>query len=75
VDSKVTCGQRAGSVKRHHYAVGGIAHYWIVDPEARTVTVLQLDDAAYVERAVVKAGETWRTDQPFPLTLSPAEFL
>lgn len=62
-------------LKRHYYAAGGIPHYWIVDPEARTLTVFALDGETYVERAVVKPGETWRTDEPFPLTLDPADFL
>jgi Uma2 family endonuclease len=62
-------------LKRHYYAAGGIPHYWIVDPNARTLTVFALDGETYAERAVVTAGETWRTGEPFPLTLDPADFL
>jgi Uma2 family endonuclease len=62
-------------LKRHYYASGGIQHYWIVDPQARTLTVLELDRNSYVDRAVVEPGQIWQTDEPFPLRLDPAEFL
>jgi Uma2 family endonuclease len=52
----------------------GIPQYWVVDPKARTVTVLVLDGKDYRQDAVVKAGEPWRTDDPFPLELDPAAF-
>jgi Uma2 family endonuclease len=61
--------------KRHDYAVAGIPWYWIVDQEAETVTVLTLDGSGrrYAEEAVIKAGDTWRTAEPFPLVLDPTE--
>jgi len=64
-------------LKRHEYAVAGIPLYWIVDQQARTLTVLRLDDKSkqYVESAVVRPGVPWKTDDPFPLTLDPAEFV
>jgi Uma2 family endonuclease len=64
-------------LKRHEYAIAGIPQYWIVDQQARTLTVLRLDDTGqhYVESAVVRAGSPWKTDDPFPLTLDPAEFV
>jgi Putative restriction endonuclease len=61
--------------KRRFYGYVGIRHYWIVDPPNRTLTVLRHDGAAgYEEVAVVKPGTTWRTDDPFPLALDPADF-
>ena len=62
-------------LKRHHYATGGIRWYWIADPGARTLAVLELDGDAYRESTVVPAGTKWTTEQPFPLTLDPADFL
>lgn len=62
-------------LKRHYYARIGIPGYWIVDQRARTLTALRLDGDAYREEAVVKVGSTWQTDQPFPLSLDPADFL
>jgi Uma2 family endonuclease len=62
-------------LKRHYYATGGIRHYWIVDPKARTLTVLELDGDTYVERALVGPGQVWQTNEPFPISLDPADFL
>jgi Uma2 family endonuclease len=38
--------------KRHLYAAHGVAHYWIVDPDARTLTALTLRDGQWVEAGV-----------------------
>lgn len=61
-------------VKRKAYAAAGIGRYWLVDPNAETVTVLALgEDGSYDTEIVVEAGKTWTTDTPFPLSLKPAE--
>jgi Uma2 family endonuclease len=62
-------------LKRHYYAAGGIPQYWIVDPEARRLTVLTLDGETYADRAVVEPGQVWQSDEPFPLSVDPADFL
>jgi Uma2 family endonuclease len=36
-------------LKRYEYAEFGIAEYWLADPDAATITVLQLVDGIYVE--------------------------
>ena len=61
--------------KRLEYARAGVPHYWVVDPTARTLTVLELDRDAYREAAIVAAGTTWKTEEPFPMSLDPAEFV
>ena len=61
-------------LKRHYYASVEIPRYWIVDPFERTLTVLALDGTEYKGEVVVPAGETWRTEHPYPLELDPAEF-
>lgn len=43
--------------KRREYAEAGIPEYWIVDPEAETVTVLQLQDERYAEHGVFGRGD------------------
>jgi Uma2 family endonuclease len=71
--------------KRHYYAAMGIPRYWIVDPSARTLTVLALEAAKlkvakleaanrYRDEIVVAAGQRWHTDDPFPLELDLADF-
>ncbi|WP_239075266.1 Uma2 family endonuclease [Planosporangium flavigriseum] len=62
-------------LKRHYYAAGGIPQYWIVDPKARRLTVLTLDGDAYVDRAAVEPGRVWQSEEPFPLSVDPADFL
>jgi Uma2 family endonuclease len=61
--------------KRRAYAGAGIPQYWIVDHRKRTMSVLTLDGSGehYVEAAVLRPGEPWKTDDPFPLTLDVAE--
>ena len=42
--------------KRSDYAEARIPEYWIVDPRSHTVTVLELDGAAYAVRGVHRRG-------------------
>lgn len=39
------------------------------EPRKQTLTVLETVGAVYRETAVVRAGDEWRTDRPFHLTL------
>ena len=47
--------------KRQFYAAAGVREYWIVDPAADSVTLLELDDGDYVERAALTAADTLTT--------------
>lgn len=38
--------------KRHLYAKHGIRHYWLVDPDTRTLEALELRDGIWVELGV-----------------------
>lgn len=49
--------ERDTKVKRADYAEAGIAEYWIVDPEAATITVLTLDSDTYRVHGLFKPGE------------------
>lgn len=44
-------------VKREEYARAGIPEYWIVDPEAKSVSVFVLDGEAYDHRATYTVGQ------------------
>ena len=50
--------ERDRSLKRALYARYGVREYWLVDPDIRTVTVLLLDEGAFVEIARYGAGQT-----------------
>jgi Uma2 family endonuclease len=62
-------------LKRNLYEEAGVAAYWIFDPEAKILTVLELENSRYVERAVVKAEEAYDAEIPFPVRISPSELL
>lgn len=44
--------------KRREYAEAGVPEYWIVDPDAETLTVLRLDAGSYAAHGVYGRGET-----------------
>ena len=43
-------------VKRQEYAQAGIVEYWIIDPRNERVTVLRLEQGAYVEHGHFERG-------------------
>ena len=47
--------------KRRIYAEAGVLEYWPIDPRNDTVTVLELQDGQYIERAVLGANDTLTT--------------
>ena len=47
--------------KRQLYAEAGVLEYWLMDPRNDTVTQLELQDDAYVERAVLGVGDVLTT--------------
>ena len=50
--------ERARTVKRKLYAEHGVKEYWLVDPDAMTVTVLLLGESAFEEAGVYHKGQT-----------------
>ena len=53
--------QRDLELKRSRYAHFGMEEYWLVDPEARTITVLSLTGGEYEERGTGRAGDQLTT--------------
>ena len=59
------------TVKRALYAKHGIQEYWIVDTDARTVTVLLRDAAGFVEVGVCAEGQTLASPTLVGFTINP----
>jgi Uma2 family endonuclease len=62
-------------LKRGVYEQAGVASYWIFDPDREALTVLELSNGRYVERAVVVGKEVFDAVLPFPVRLVPAELV
>lgn len=58
--------------KRAVYAEAGIPGYWLVDPTDRTITVLELEGDAYVERAVLDVAGRCEVSVPTAFVLDAA---
>ena len=56
--------------KRVAYAAAGIPAYWLVEPDAGTITVLDLVDGDYVERSVVGIDDAVEVDHPTTFVLA-----
>lgn len=63
------------SEKRHIYAEGRAAWYWIVDPEEPSLSVLRLVEDGYEKEARVTGLQPYETKQPFAVRVVPAELL
>lgn len=51
--------ERDLTVKRRLYAQHGVKEYWLVDPDARTVTVLLLGERGYEEAGTYRSGQSF----------------
>ena len=58
--------------KRFVYAQAHIPAYWLIDPDAMTLTILELADDQYVERAVLERDTELKVTLPFSMTVSAA---
>ncbi len=58
-------------LKRDRLQSAGVQSYWLVDPEAVSVTVLELVDRTYVERAHVVGAESCDVLLPWLMTITP----
>ncbi len=63
------------TLKRSLYEAYGVPSYWLLDLPAPALTVLELEDGRYAERAVVRGAESWTAERPFPVTLVPADLV
>ena len=51
--------ERDLTIKRRLYEEHGVREYWLVDPEAMTVTVLLLGERGYREAGVYRSGQSF----------------
>jgi Uma2 family endonuclease len=59
--------------KRSRYEALGVPAYWIVDPAGPSLTELRLSGRGrYTERSAVAGEQTFATDYPFPVEVTPA---
>lgn len=63
------------SEKRHIYAEGGAAWYWLVDPAVPGLTALRLAGRSYEDHAMVQGSTAYVTDDPFPVRVVPSELV
>ncbi|TVT06136.1 Uma2 family endonuclease [Amycolatopsis bartoniae] len=62
-------------LKRARLAAAGCPNYWLVDPYVPDVLCLSLAGDAYVTLAKASHDQPIAVDQPFPVTLNPAELV
>jgi len=63
------------TLKRARYEAAGCPSYWVVDPDAPSLTAWELQDDGYVEVATVTANETFVATTPFEVAVTPARLL
>jgi Uma2 family endonuclease len=61
--------------KRSLYEEAGVAHYWLADPAAPSLTVLDLVAERYQQRASVRGDEPLTLNAPFPITIKVSELM
>ncbi len=59
--------------KRLVYAESAVPAYWLVDPDAETLTVLELEGREYNERRVLGVDDEHDVTLPFPMTVRGAD--
>ncbi|NJN39374.1 MAG: Uma2 family endonuclease [Acaryochloridaceae cyanobacterium CSU_3_4] len=67
--------ERDYRAKRQQYQVLGIPEYWIVDPALQRITILILQDSAYIEQGVFRVQQPLQSPQFPDLFITPAKLL
>jgi len=62
-------------LKRSKYQDAGVQSYWIVDPEAPSITALELVDGGYVTVAEATGDQAVTFEKPFTVTVIPAALI
>jgi Uma2 family endonuclease len=59
--------------KRAAYQHAGLGHYWLVDPLAASITVLDRVDGQLTTTATASGDQPVTIVRPFPVTVVPAD--
>jgi Uma2 family endonuclease len=62
-------------LKRSKYQDAGVVSYWIVDPEAPSVTALELINGHYVVVGEASGDEVLTLERPFPVLVVPSSLV
>jgi Uma2 family endonuclease len=62
-------------LKRDRLQSAQVPSYWLVDPDGPSVTVLELQQGAYVEVARADGRAACEVERPFPLAMVPQDLL
>jgi Uma2 family endonuclease len=62
-------------LKRSKYQDAGVQSYWIVDPQAPSITALELVDGQYVTAGEATGDAAVTLEKPFPVTIVPATLI
>lgn len=60
------------NLKKARYELAGCPHYWVVDPQAPSLTAWELRDGAYVEVASVTGDQAYAASVPFAVEVTPS---
>lgn len=61
--------------KKAAYERMGVASYWVVDPQAPSITVYELADDHFELTAEVKDTDVLSVEKPFPVRITPRDLL
>ncbi|MET0864085.1 MAG: Uma2 family endonuclease [Nakamurella sp.] len=62
-------------LKRSKYEDEGVASYWIIDPEAPSITALELVDGRYVTVGAAAGDDPLTVEKPFSFTVVPSALI
>lgn len=67
--------QRDLRLKKRAYEEAGLQWYWIIDPDAPSLTAFRLVDGRFVQKASVAGDETYLSTEPVTVSIVPAELV